>query len=462
MIQNTTDKDLHLLLINFPFFIRKYIVSHIFREKLIEVIIDVGRLPEAYFSINPEYLSQKNISWQDLEYITKRITKFNDDNRAGIERTLHRISCIRNRQFVITGLTCRVGRIVNGTIFGIRDLLETHQSILILGKPGIGKTTIIREITRILSTEIEKRVVIIDTSNEIAGNSDIPHSSIGRARRMQVMRPEFQHQTMIEAVENHMPQTIVIDEISTELEVEAARTIAEKGIQLIATTHGNCLESLIKNPSLVDLIGGLKNVTLSDEEAKRRGTQKSILERKSQPTFQVVIEINKRNYWIIHENIKLAIDLFLKDYLFTCQIRIALLPGKVNVRYKIIYGNFLSKNLEITEIKAQNEVKDNDERWNKFKYLNLNKITKISLKPLSLYLYSYSISNNLVKEIIMKMGVNVVITDTLNNAGLIIGLKRHIRNNIKLTKLADKQKIPIYCIDYNSLYELFNILEFII
>lgn len=462
MIRNIIEKDLHLLLINLPFFIRNYIISHIFREKLVEVIVDLGRLPEAYFNINPEYLSQKNISWQDLEYITKRISKFNDDNRAGIERTLHRISCIRNRQFVINGLTCRVGRIVSGTMFGIRDLLETHQSILILGKPGIGKTTIIREITRILSTEIEKRVVIIDTSNEIAGESDIPHSSIGRARRMQVMRPEFQHQTMIEAVENHMPQTIIIDEIGTELEVEAARAIAEKGIQLVATTHGNCLESLIKNPSLVDLLGGLEYVTLSDEEAKRRGTQKSILERKSEPTFHIVIEINKRNYWIIHENIKSAVDLFLKDYLFTCQIRISLFPGKVYIKHKIIYGNFLSKNLEITEAKIQNEVNENDENWAKLRNKNLNKVTKITQKPLALYLYSYSISNNLLKEIIIKMGVNVIITNTLNNAGLIIGLKRHIRNNIKLTQLAYENKIPIYYVKHNSLYQLFNILEQVI
>merc|ERR1712087_133060 len=207
------------------------------------------------------------------------------------------------RQFVINGLTCRVGRAIFGTISIIRDLLESGQSILILGRPGVGKTTIIREIARVLSDEMEKRVIIIDTSNEIAGDTDIPHSGIGRSRRMQVPKTELQHQVMIEAVENHMPQVIIIDEIGTELEVLAARTIAEKGVQLIGATHGNCLENLIKNPPLSDLIGGIQHVTLSDDEAKRRGTQKSILERKTYPAFEIVIEMNHPNIWTIHENV---------------------------------------------------------------------------------------------------------------------------------------------------------------
>ena len=248
--------DLEKLIENLPFSLQKHLSQHASKDELIEIILDLGRRPEVRFITGYEYLSQKIISWQDIDYITKRISKFSDENRAGIERTLHRISCIRNRQFLINGLTCRVGRAVFGSISVIRDLLESKKSILVLGKPGIGKTTIIREIARILANEMEKRVVVIDTSNEIAGDSDIPHFGIGRARRMQVTKNELQHQVMIEAVENHMPQVILIDEIGTEFEVLAARTIAEKGVQLVGTTHGNCLENLVKNPTLADLIGG--------------------------------------------------------------------------------------------------------------------------------------------------------------------------------------------------------------
>ena len=246
------NNDLEKLIENLPFFLQEHLNQHANKDKLIEIVLDLGRRPEARFVSGTEYLSQKIISWQDIDYMTKRISKFSNENRAGIERTLHRISCIRNRQFLINGLTCRVGRAVFGTISVVRDLLESEKSILILGKPGVGKTTVIREIARVLADEMEKRVVIIDTSNEIAGDSDIPHSGIGRARRMQVAKTEYQHHVMIEAVENHMPQVIIIDEIGTELEVLAARTIAEKGVQLVGTTHGNCLENLIKNPMKVE------------------------------------------------------------------------------------------------------------------------------------------------------------------------------------------------------------------
>ena len=239
------NEDLEKLIENLPFFLQEQLIQHSEKDQLIEIILDLGRRPEARFVNGPQYLSQKIISWQDIDYTTKRIGKFSNENRAGIERTLHRISCIRNRQFLINGLTCRVGRAVFGIISVIRDLLESDKSILILGKPGVGKTTIIREIARVLADEMEKRVIIIDTANEIAGDSDIPHSGIGRARRMQVAKTEFQHQVMIEAVENHMPQVIIVDEIGTELEALAARTIAERGVQLVGTAHGNQIENLI-------------------------------------------------------------------------------------------------------------------------------------------------------------------------------------------------------------------------
>merc|ERR1712238_620498 len=326
--------NLEKLIENLPFFLQNDLNQYNFKDELIEIILDLGRRPEVRFVSSTEYLSQKIISWQDIDYITKRINKFSGKNRAGIERTLHRISCIRNRQFLINGLTCRVGRSVFGTISIIRDLLESEKSILILGKPGVGKTTIIREMARILSDELEKRVIIVDTSNEIGGDSDVPHNGIGRARRMQVPKTELQYKIMLEAIENHMPQVIIIDEIGTEVEALATRTIAEKGVQLIGTTHGNCLENLIKNPSLSDLVGGIKYVTISDEEAKRKGTQKSILERKSYPTFQLAIEVNNVSSWTIHENVANTVDLLLRKDFNIAQIRKKKRSGKLFIKYK--------------------------------------------------------------------------------------------------------------------------------
>jgi len=237
---------------------------------------------------------------------------FGKDNRAGIERTLHRISAIRNRQGEVIGLTCRVGRAVFGTVDIVRDVIEQGKSILLLGRPGVGKTTLLREAARVLADEFKKRVVIVDTSNEIAGDGDIPHPGIGGARRMQVAVPDLQHAVMIEAVENHMPEVIVIDEIGTEAEALAARTIAERGVQLIATAHGNTLDNLLQNPTLADLTGGIQAVTLSDEEARRRGTQKTVLERKAPPTFDVIIEIQNKDRLAVHHDVASVVDRFLR------------------------------------------------------------------------------------------------------------------------------------------------------
>ncbi|MEJ2281668.1 MAG: AAA family ATPase [Candidatus Bathyarchaeota archaeon] len=449
------EEDLDKLLNNLPFFIQENLKIHPNKDKLIEIVMDLGRRPEARFTTGPEYLSQKIISWQDLDYTIKRVSKFSNENRAGIERTLHRISCIRNRQSLINGLTCRVGRAIFGTICIIRDLLESGQSILILGKPGVGKTTIIREIARVLSDEMEKRVIIVDTSNEIAGDSDIPHSGIGRARRMQVAKTEFQHQVMIEAVENHMPEVIVIDEIGTELEALAARTIAEKGVQLVGTTHGNCLENLIKNPTLTDLIGGIQYVTLSDDEAKRRGTQKSILERKAYPAFQIAIEINDQNCWIIHENVQNSIDWLLRgNYLFT-QIRYMDTNQKVHISYKrskpeafLFFKNSLS---------SETSSKFNPNRW-----ITVNDFTKMkspNLKSEKLCIYTYSLSKNLIKEVISKTGLTLVLTKEIKKAQIIIGLKKQLNQNIKLKKLAAQKNIPIYTINRGSVYQLTKLLQ---
>jgi stage III sporulation protein SpoIIIAA len=279
---------------------------------LIEIVMDLGRPPEARFQYGEVDLSDVDVTRDDLAFVSQRIGDFGDDNRAGIERTLHRISAIRNRSGEIVGLTCRIGRAVYGTIAIVSDLIESGQSVLLLGRPGVGKTTLLRETARVLSDELRKRVIVVDTSNEIAGDGDIPHPAIGRARRMQVPTPTAQHAVMIEAVENHMPQVVVIDEIGTELEAMAARTIAERGVQLIGTAHGNTLENLMLNPTLTDLIGGIQSVTLSDEEARRRGTQKSILERKAPPTFNIMVEIVDRDEVIVHLDVAATVDAILR------------------------------------------------------------------------------------------------------------------------------------------------------
>ena len=282
------------------------------RDQLIEVVLDLGRVPEARYSGWSTPLGNRSIQRADLQAMVERLGRFGSDNRAGIERTLHRISAIRNRRGEVVGLTCRVGRAVFGTVAMVRDLLDSGESLLLMGRPGVGKTTALREIARVLADDLEKRVVVIDTSNEIAGDGDIPHPAIGRARRMQVARPELQHQVMIEAVENHMPEVIVIDEIGTELEARAARTIAERGVTLVATAHGNALSNLIKNPTLCDLIGGIESVTLGDDEARRRRSQKSVLERAAEPTFSMAVEMHSRNRWAVYREVGRAVDALLR------------------------------------------------------------------------------------------------------------------------------------------------------
>jgi stage III sporulation protein SpoIIIAA len=303
--------DLDALLDVLPLHIREPLDQQPDHGELLEVILDLGRLPEARFPHRELVLNSREVSQSDIDYVVSRIGEFSGDNRAGINHTLHRISAIRNRNGYIIGLTCRVGRAVFGTVGMIQDLIESGKNVLLLGRPGIGKTTMLREVARVLADDFKKRVIVIDTSNEIAGDGDIPHPAIGHARRMQVATPSAQHAVMIEAVENHMPEVIIIDEIGTELEAQAARTIAERGVQLVGTAHGNTLENLIMNPTLSDLIGGVQTVTLGDEEARRRHTQKSILERKAPPTFGVVVEIVDYYKVTVHPDVTEAVDALL-------------------------------------------------------------------------------------------------------------------------------------------------------
>src|SRR5574338_1582846 len=313
MTQLKITDDLDALLDVLPLDIRHAVEKANDTENLLEIILDLGRVPTARFVDHEINLRETEVTRAEIDYVDERTGEFDADNRAGIERTLHRISAIRNRRGAVVGLTLRVGRAVYGTVDIIQDLIESGKSVLLLGRPGVGKTTLLREAARILAEN--KRVIIVDTSNEIGGDGDVPHPAIGGSRRMQVATPLAQHAVMIEAVENHMPEVIVIDEIGTELEAQAARTIAERGVQLVGTAHGTSLENLLANPTLSDLVGGIQSVTLGDEEARRRGTQKTVLERKAPPTFDVLIEIVERDHVIVHRNVAETVDAILRGHM---------------------------------------------------------------------------------------------------------------------------------------------------
>jgi stage III sporulation protein SpoIIIAA len=465
--------DLEKLIQVFPDYIKEALQNHLCKSRLIEIVLDLGRRPEGRFLYGTEYLSEKIVSWQDLDYTTKRLGTFSNDNRAGIERTLHRISCIRNREGIIIGLTCRIGRCIVGSIGIIRDLLDSNNSLLILGKPGVGKTTLIREISRVLSDEAEKRVVIIDTANEIAGDSDIPHAGIGRARRMQVSKFENQHNVMIEAVENHMPEVIIVDEIGTELEALAARTIAERGVQLVGTAHGNSLESLIKNPTLSDLIGGIQYVTLSDDEARRRGTQKTVLERKSLPAFQIAIELNDKNFWTIHERVEDSVDSLLQGQQPKLQTRTITNDGNIKIEYTNTFfpiNSFFKQSYTskqpikvLSDPKKILDLKSKNQAFSERKEITLkNGIGFIQNLNKEIIIYSYHISISKINTVCKSLSINSTFTKTLEEADVILASKIYFRENFKLQQIAKEKKIRVYVLKNNTVSQITNILKHII
>ncbi len=453
--------DLNQLLEVLPSFVSSPLEKHSRREQLVEIVLDIGRRPEARFSKGTDYLSYKTVVWQDLDYILKRLGKFSGDNRAGIEKTLHRISAIRNRKGNVIGLTCRVGRAIFGTVSIIRDLLEQKKSILLLGRPGVGKTTAIREIARVFSDGMKKRVIIIDTSNEIAGDGDLPHPSIGKARRMQVSNHQNQHEVMIEAVENHMPEIIIIDEIGTEFEAAAARTIAERGVQLVGTAHGNSLNNLIKNPTVTDLIGGIQYVTLGDEEAKRRGSSKSILERKAPPTFEIAIEIHDPKTWVIHENLEQSVDLLLQGQNFPVQKRSLIQDYSNVVDCKIFYNQEESdfnqdNSLKLSKLERRQKnqlVLNRLPQLEKIKAKKLSKSNvnlKNELKEKFTFLYVYGVNTQDIKSLIKTLKLPIIITKEIQYADAILALANLVKNNRKLKQISHSKKITIHTIQSNS------------
>ena len=436
-------------------------------DDLLEIIMDLGRVPMARFVDREIEISQHDVTRAEIDEVVSRIGEFDADNRAGIERTLHRISAIRNKLGAIVGLTCRVGRAVYGTIDIIEDLVLSGKSILLLGRPGIGKTTMLREAARILAEKT--RVVIVDTSNEIGGDGDVPHPAVGRARRMQVSQPSLQHEVMIEAVENHNPEAIVIDEIGRELEAAAARTIAERGVQLVATAHGRTLENLLLNPTLSDLIGGIESVTLSDEEARRRGTQKTVLERRAPPTFDVLIEIQERDRLAVHEDVADAVDALLRGFTLQPEIRYRDEHDEIHIQKSErrpaasqVGGQGLRRTFSNGSTNSPEKLRaapfDRHERSPE------SLAPTLSLEPVSIY--AYGVARNRLEQTAKKLGVPVRLVREPGQAHALITLKSYYRKRQKPITTAEEQGIPIYVLRSNSfnqmeqvLVELFNIAE---
>lgn len=450
--------DLEQLTAIMPAEVREVLVAQPDLKELFEVVLDLGRQPEARFANRVMFLSEAPVTHEQLEMVVERVGEFGKDNRAGIERTLHRISAIRNRQGKIIGLTCRVGRAIFGTIDIIRDVVESGKSVLLLGRPGVGKTTKLREIARVLSDEFLKRVVIVDTSNEIGGDGDVPHPAVGRARRMQVVTPELQHAVMIEAVENHMPECIVIDEIGVEEETFAARTIAERGVQLVATAHGNSLENLLQNPTLSDLIGGIQAVTLSDEEARRRGTQKTVLERKAPPTFDVLIEIMEKDKLAIHHDVSRAVDAFLRGATPRPEIRIRNPQGDVEVVQQADADVRMESDARERYRIGRDSERMRDRGKERFAARGREETAERPRHPLpaTVRIFPYGVSRNRLERAIRELRVPAHITNDAQDADAVIALKAHFRREPPRLRDAQKQNIGTFVVKSNTYTQIAN------
>jgi stage III sporulation protein SpoIIIAA len=434
-------EELELLIAVLPRNLQAAVRGHEKHNDLVEIVMDLGRSPEFRTFDAYTVFDHLEVTQSDLKHVIDRVGDFGDDNRAGIARTLHRISAIRNRKARIIGLTLRVGRAVYGTAEIVRDIIASGRSILLLGRPGVGKTTMLRETARILADD--KRVVIVDTSNEIAGDGDIPHPAIGRARRMQVSTPALQHEVMIEAVENHNPQVIVIDEIGRELEAQAARTIAERGVQLIGTAHGNTLDNLLMNPTLSDLIGGIESVTLSDEEARRRGTQKSVLERRAPPTFDVLIEIQDWQRLAVHPDVAKAVDGLLRSRPQAAELRYVDSAGEV-----VTEKSRAASRVEAGPKKAKGNQPARGEPAREQR----------SVARQKLLLFPYGVSQNRLRQSAKSLSLPLILTDDLTEADALMTLKSYYRKRPIVITDAEARQIPIYVLRSNTYTQIENAL----
>jgi stage III sporulation protein SpoIIIAA len=457
MTQRHITDDLDALLDVLPSNVRHAVEKANDSDNLLEIILDLGRVPTARFVEREIILRNAEVTRPEIDYVDERVGQFDADNRAGLERTLHRISAIRNRLGTIVGLTLRVGRAVYGTIDIIEDIIESGKSLLILGRPGVGKTTLLREAARILAES--KRVIIVDTSNEIGGDGDVPHPAVGMARRMQVREPMLQHEVMIEAVENHNPEVIVIDEIGRELEALAARTIAERGVQLIGTAHGNTLENLLLNPTLSDLVGGIEAVTLSDEEARRRGTQKTVLERRAPPTFDVLIEIQNRDRFAVHMDIMAAVDALLRGFPLPAEIRMRDEDGQIKIEKAVAApmsrietnGKTVRRGREPYERTPPRPVEPS-EKPAPTSQLDTSTPARGSLQTVRIY--PYGVARNRLMQAAKRLGVPAIVVREPGEADALVTLRSYYRNRQRTVVDAEERGMPIYVLRANTVNQM--------